>query len=214
MSGQTQSKSTETGPEVEVVCDKCDGKGGLAVSTQAASGKGKRETLSPKSKTPRALKTPKARVILEAKVLQVMYVPPKTPRPPTATAKPNPFTFRRYEILEKKILADESDIVRALTATPKKGGGPVPVKADVGMNAFLTAHFTQKFGITGNMAAQQQANFVGSLNVYKQHNNRIQHFLTLCGQLNSEVFCTAIEKLCVRERASAKERMGSDSSAP
>ncbi|GMI35112.1 hypothetical protein TeGR_g5010 [Tetraparma gracilis] len=172
MSGQTQSKSTETGPEVEVVCDKCDGKGGLAVSTQAASGKGKRETLSPKSKTPRALKTPKARVILEAKVLQVMY-----------------------EILEKKILADESDIVRALTATPKKGGGPVPVKADVGMNAFLTAHFTQKFGITGNMAAQQQANFVGSLNVYKQHNNRIQHFLALCGQLNSEVFCTAIEKL-------------------
>jgi len=31
--------------------------------------------------------------------------------------------------------------------------------------------------------------------VYKQHNTRIQHFLTLCGLLNEEVYCPAIESL-------------------
>ena len=68
-----------------------------------------------------------------------------------------------YEILEKKILFDEAELTRALT--PKKGGGEREAGKKLPMTLFLKNHFEQKYGISGNMAAQQQANFMASLTV-------------------------------------------------
>jgi hypothetical protein len=163
--GTTKDQETETSSEIQIICIKCDpsSKSGSGLTTlDVKTPKGVKGAKTPKSK---GAKTPKARIILEAKVMQMMY-----------------------EIIEKKVLFDEAELARNKAADEKGEAAKV-----VCLNDYLKIHFTLKFGITGILAQQQQANFIASLKVYKQHNPRIQHFLTMCGQLNEEVYCPEVE---------------------
>ncbi|GMH74059.1 hypothetical protein TL16_g06358 [Triparma laevis f. inornata] len=110
---------------------------------------------------------------------------PKTPRTPKTpkgrTILESKVLQMIYDILEKRCISDSTGKAK-LDSTPK-----------MTMVAFVADYFSHKYGVA-KLAAQQQANFLLSLQTYKEKNSRIRHFLTLLGEIHEEIFCEEISE--------------------
>lgn len=68
-----RSVGCQTGPEVQIICSKCNGKGGGTFFNQVSGSRTPKKSKRTGASTPRSAKSPKGRTILEGKVLLMIY---------------------------------------------------------------------------------------------------------------------------------------------